>query len=144
MYGKIHQNTKGYRSKWLYAYVISAKISWIGLFILEYNKPCVKRPLKTGKTKILMTNGGLMKVKSITECSPWCILQYFWPALSNNWSWKPIFSLFERGRFTQVLLYLWREKATCFFVCHRFICILILLVHVIFFILINYHIVCLR
>ena len=33
-----------------------------------------------------------MKVESITECSIWSILQYFWAALSNNWSWKPIFS----------------------------------------------------
>ena len=46
-----------------------------------------------------------MKVKSIAECSLWSILQYFWPALSDNWSWKPIFGLFESGRFTQVLLY---------------------------------------
>ena len=38
-----------------------------------------------------MTNGSLMKVKSIAESSPWSILQYFWPALSNNISWKPIF-----------------------------------------------------
>ena len=52
-----------------------------------------------------MTNGSLMKVKSIVECSPWSILQYFWSALSNNWSWKPIFGLFESGSFTQVLLY---------------------------------------
>ena len=33
------------------------------------------------KTKILITNGSLMKV------------QYFWPALSDNRSWKPIFRL---------------------------------------------------
>ena len=52
-----------------------------------------------------MTNGSLMKVKSIAECSPWSILQYFWPALSDNWSWKPIFGLSENGHFTQVLLY---------------------------------------
>ena len=32
---------------------------------------------KAGITKILMTNGSLMKVESITECSPWSILQYF-------------------------------------------------------------------
>ena len=32
-------------------------------------------------------------------------LLYIWPALSNNWSWKPNFGLFESGRFTQVLLY---------------------------------------
>ena len=32
-----------------------------------------------------MTNGSLMKVTSIAKGS---ILQYFWPALSDNWSWK--------------------------------------------------------
>ena len=32
---------------------------------------------KKDKTKILMTNGSLMKVESIAECSPWNILQYF-------------------------------------------------------------------
>ena len=52
------------------------------------------------------TNGSLMKVENIAECSPWSILQYIWPALRNNWSWKPIFGLIESGNFTQVLLYL--------------------------------------
>ena len=52
-----------------------------------------------------MTNGSLMEVESIAERSPWSILQYFWPASSDNKSWKPIFGLFESGRFTQVLLY---------------------------------------
>ena len=32
---------------------------------------------KIDKTEILMTNASLMKVKSIAECSPWSILQYF-------------------------------------------------------------------
>ena len=35
-----------------------------------YSKTCVKRPLKKDNTKILMTNGSLLKVKSIAECSP--------------------------------------------------------------------------
>ena len=48
---------------------------------------------KIDKTHILMTDGSLMKVKSIAEYSPWSILQYFWPTLSNNQSWKPIFGL---------------------------------------------------
>ena len=52
-----------------------------------------------------MTTGSLMKVESIAECSLWSILQYLWPALSDNRSWKPIFGIFESGRFTQVLLY---------------------------------------
>ena len=30
-----------------------------------YNKTCLKRPIKIDKTKILMTNGSLMKVESI-------------------------------------------------------------------------------
>ena len=46
-----------------------------------------------------------MKVESIAECSPWSILQYFWPVISDNLSWKPICGLFESGRFTKVLLY---------------------------------------
>ena len=37
-----------------------------------------------------------MKVESIAECSPWSILQYLWPALTNTGSWNPIFGiLFE-------------------------------------------------
>ena len=59
----------------------------------NYSKTCLKRPLKKDKTKVLMENGSLMKVKSIAECSPWSILQYFWPALSDNRSRKPIFGL---------------------------------------------------
>ena len=43
----------------------------------EYSKTCVKRPLKNTQNKDLMTNGSLMKAKSIKECSPWSILQYF-------------------------------------------------------------------
>ena len=68
-------------------------------------KTCVNGHSKTDKTKILMTNGSLMKFKSIAECSPWSILQCFWPSLSVNWSWKPICGLFESDRFTQVFLY---------------------------------------
>ena len=49
---------------------------------------------KIDKTKILMTNGSLMKVESIAECSLfWSILQYFQPSLSDNRSCKPIFGL---------------------------------------------------
>ena len=54
-----------------------------------------------------MTTGSLMKIESIAECSPWSILQYCWPALSDNRPWKPILGLFESGRFTQVLLYVY-------------------------------------
>ena len=36
-----------------------------------------------------------MKVESIAECSPWSIPQYFWPALSDDWSWEPFFRFFR-------------------------------------------------
>ena len=51
-------------------------------------KPVLSGHSKIDKTKVLKTNGSLMKVESIAECSSWSILQYFWPALSNNQSWK--------------------------------------------------------
>ena len=35
----------------------------------------------------------------------WSILQYFWPALSDNRSWKPILVFFWSDRLRQVLLY---------------------------------------
>ena len=47
-------------------------------------KPVLSGHLKIDKTKILMTNGSLMKVESIAECSHWSILQYFLHALSDN------------------------------------------------------------
>ena len=44
---------------------------------LEYTvKPVLSDHLKIDKTKVLKTNGNLMKVESIAECSPWSILQY--------------------------------------------------------------------
>ena len=54
--------------------------------IETYSKTCVNGHVKIYKTN--MTNGSLMKVESkfFAECSPWSILQYFWPALSDNWS----------------------------------------------------------
>ena len=43
----------------------------------QYSRTCLKQPLKKDNTKNLITNGSLMKVESIAECSPWSILQYF-------------------------------------------------------------------
>ena len=40
-------------------------------------KPVLNGLSKIDKTKVITTNGSLMKVKSIAECSPWSILQYF-------------------------------------------------------------------
>ena len=59
----------------------------------KYSKTCVKRPLKNRQNKIM--NGRLMKVESIAECSKGSILQYFCPALSDNWSLNQ-FSVFLR------------------------------------------------
>ena len=53
-----------------------------------------------------MENGSLMQVKSIAECSPWSILQYFWYALSDNRYWKPVLVFFLGDRLRQVLLYI--------------------------------------
>ena len=40
-------------------------------------KPVLSGHSKIDKTRILMTDGSLLKVESIAECSPWSILQYF-------------------------------------------------------------------
>ena len=54
-----------------------------------------------------------MKVERIAECPPWSIVQYFWPALSDNWYWKQMFGLYESDRFTQVLLYVVLHQMYC-------------------------------
>ena len=85
--------------------------------LLEYSKTCVKQSLKKlDRTKTLMTSGSLMKVESITQCSPWSILRYFWPTFSDNCSWKPFFGLFKSGCFTQVLLYAWLMACSVYIV----------------------------
>ena len=76
------------------------------LNICYNSKTRFKRPLIKDKTKPLKTNDSLMKVESIAECFSWSILQYFWPALSDNRSWKPILVFFLSGCLRQVLLYL--------------------------------------
>ena len=40
-------------------------------------KPVLSSHSKINKTKVLKTNGSLLKAQSIAECSPWSILQYF-------------------------------------------------------------------
>ena len=39
--------------------------------------PALSSHSKRDKTKILMTNGNLMKIENIAERSAWIILQYF-------------------------------------------------------------------
>ena len=48
------------------------------VFLLKIQENvCKMATQKIDKTKILMTNGSLMKVESVAECSPWSILHYF-------------------------------------------------------------------
>ena len=49
-----------------------------------------------------------MQVKSNAECSKGSILQYFRPALSYHFPFRPLFCLFLSGRLRQVLLFLQR------------------------------------
>ena len=74
-------------------------------WILITVKPVLSGHSNIDETKVLKPCGSLMQVESIAECSPWSILKYFWTALSDNWSWKPIFGLFDSGCLRQVLLY---------------------------------------
>ena len=43
--------------------------------LYNHSKICLKQPLKNRPNKSLKTNGSLMQVKSIAECSPWSIMQ---------------------------------------------------------------------
>ena len=54
-----------------------------------------------------------MKVERIAECSPWSILQYFWSALSDNWS--PFLSgLLRQGLlYNQQSIYIYAYKCLC-------------------------------
>ena len=70
----------------LYFFFIKNNTGWYIIHRIVYSKTCVIIYSKIDKAKILMTNGSLMKVKSIAECSKGSILQYFRPALSDNWS----------------------------------------------------------
>ena len=47
-------------------------------------KPALSGHSKIDKTKVLMTNGSLMKVESIAECSLGAFCNTFRPALSDN------------------------------------------------------------
>ena len=56
-------------------------------------KPVLRGHLKIDQIKVFMDNGSLMEVESIAECSKGSILQYFWPAICDNWYWKTIFGV---------------------------------------------------
>ena len=54
-----------------------ATVMDFNLICMDTVKPALNGHSKVDKAKILMTNGSLMKVESIAECSPWSILQFF-------------------------------------------------------------------
>ena len=64
-------------------YITGANLVAIGVVVTVYvtprttAKPVLSSHSKIDKTRILMTNGSLMKVESIGECSPWNILNAF-------------------------------------------------------------------
>ena len=68
-------------------------------------KPVLSGHLKIDKTKVFMKNGCLMKVKSIAECSPWSILQYFELHQAIIGIENQFLVFFLSGRSRQVLLY---------------------------------------
>ena len=86
---------KTYVNWWIKILLILTLDDMMYQWYIHTVKPVSNCHSKVYKTTIVMTNRSFMNVKSITECSPWSILQYLWPALSDNWSWKPIFSLLE-------------------------------------------------
>ena len=113
----LHRVWAHYRLKWLLGWSVCSLrpesllvtfpsfLVWLSFAV----KPVLSGHSKIDKTKVLKTNGSLMKVESIAECSlrmlSWSILQYFWPALSDNQSWKPILVFFLSGHLRQILLY---------------------------------------
>ena len=59
-------------------------------------KPVLSGHSKRTQKMVFNTDHCLMQVKSIAECSPWSILQYFWPSLSYHFSIKMfVFSIIK-------------------------------------------------
>ena len=54
-----------------------------------------------------------MKVERIAECSPRSILQYFWPALSDNWSSILSGCLRQVWLYNQQSIYIYAYKCLC-------------------------------
>ena len=64
--------------------------------LLNTVKPVLSGHSKRRQKLVYKTEYRLMQVKSIAECSPWSILQYFRPSLSYHLPLRPLFlSIFE-------------------------------------------------
>ena len=70
-----------------------------------YSKTCLKQPLKKDKTMVLKTNGSLMKVESIAECSLGAFCNTFDLHLAIISLEKQLLVFFLSGRLRHVLLY---------------------------------------
>ena len=70
----------------------------------KYSKYCLKHPLKIDKTKVSKTNGSLMKVESIAECSLGAFCNTFDLHLAISGLENQCL-VFLSGRFRQDLLY---------------------------------------
>ena len=57
-------------------------------------KPVLGGHLKRRPKLVFKTDYHLLQVKSIAECSPWSILQYFQPSLGYHLSLRYFFCLF--------------------------------------------------
>ena len=60
-------------------FILSGSMLFVNVIVkktVHTVKPVLSGHSKIDKTKVLKTNGSLMKVKSIAECSLWSILQF--------------------------------------------------------------------
>ena len=70
-------------TKKAHIYSVTEITDKLEIFRCTVNLSFLSGHFKIDKTMVLMAYGALMKVKSIAECSPWSILQYFRPAKGN-------------------------------------------------------------
>ena len=89
--------------------IFRASLHLIAYFVYNLMLTCTVKPVLSSHSKrkpklFSKTDYRLIQVKSIAECSPWSILQYFQPSLSYHLPLRPLFCLFLSGRLRQVLL----------------------------------------
>ena len=108
---KFHNEThdpKGQENK--FYTIVKGRETFYSRHTVPVLKPVLRCHSNIDKTKVLKTNGSLMRSKVLQNATHWSILQYLWSALSVYWSWKAILGRFECGRFRQVLLFTLRSQ----------------------------------
>ena len=94
-------------SKSLMFYFIQCKLkNLISILIYIYSKICLKRSFKNSQNKSLKDKWKLNEGRKYFRMLSLSILQYFWPALSDNRSWNSILVFFLSEGLRQVLLYI--------------------------------------